>query len=75
MVGIGKSGEVNHKTYTTRQAADRVGVHKNTLLNWIRAGKVPEVERDWKNHRIWTEQDIEKLIEHKLGYMQLKFEI
>ena len=52
----------DEETYTTKQAADAVGVHKNTILNWIRGDKVPDVRRDWKGYRIWSRRDIENLL-------------
>ncbi|MEW5945524.1 MAG: helix-turn-helix domain-containing protein [bacterium] len=63
------------KMHTTKEVADLIGVHKNTLLNWIRSGKVPEVEKDWKAYRVWTDEDIEKVREFKEKYKQLRLEI
>ena len=57
--------------YTTKQVADIIGVHKNTILNWIRTGKIPDVQRDWKNHRMWKKEDIDKLREIKNNYFQI----
>ena len=64
-----------NQTFTTKQAADIVGVHKNTLLNWIKSGKVPDARRDWKRYRIWTVEEIKKLIEFKNNYKQLEINI
>jgi excisionase family DNA binding protein len=63
------------ESYTTQQAADIIGVHKNTLLNWIRSGKVNDARRDWKGYRIWTGEDVRNLLEHKSKYMQMKLDI
>ena len=62
-------------TYTTKQAADIVGVHKNTVLNWIRSGKIPDAQRDWKGYRVWTESDIQHLREYKTGCRQMTLQI
>ncbi len=57
--------------YTTKQVADIIGVHKNTILNWIKRGKISDVQRDWKNHRMWRKEDIDKLYEIKNNYFQI----
>jgi len=49
------------KTYTTRQAAEMIGVSKNTLLNWFKQGKIPEVSRDYNGWRIFTDEDIARI--------------
>lgn len=63
------------EVYTTQQVADIVGVHKNTVLNWIKTGKMDDVRRDWKRHRIWTKRDLQRLIEIKNKFEQLTLEI
>lgn len=63
------------RTYTTKQVADMLGVHKNTILNWIRAGKIPEVARDWKSHRVWTEHDVGVARIQKENHRQMQLEI
>ena len=63
------------KTYSTQQVADILEIHKNTLLNWIRSGKVPDAKRDWKRYRVWTEEDVKSLIEYKNDYSQLELRI
>lgn len=57
--------------YTTKQVADIIGVHKNTIFNWIKTGKISDVQRDWKNHRMWKKEDIDKLYEVKNNYFQI----
>jgi len=54
--------------YSTVQAAERVGVCKNTLLRWIREGLIPDVGRDWRFWRVWSEQDIARAIAFKRSY-------
>lgn len=46
-------------TYKTQEVADILGVSKKTLLNWLRAEKIPEPGRNGKNnYRVWTAEDI-----------------
>ena len=66
--------KTREKTYTTKKVAEIVGVHKNTLLNWIKSGKVQDVNKDWKDYRIWKDEDVERVKEYKSSYRQMKFE-
>ena len=54
--------------YTTVEAAKRIGVCKNTLLRWIDEGFVPDVERDWRGWRIWSQEDINRAKAFKDAY-------
>ena len=47
--------------YSTGEAAERIGVCKNTLLRWISEGLIPDVERDWRGWRIWSDGDVAKV--------------
>jgi len=53
--------------YTTAQAAKSAGVSKNTLLEWIQRGHVPEPERDWRGWRRWTQADIDRVVAFKFS--------
>ena len=53
-------------TYSTQEAADIVGIHKKTLLYWLKIGKVKEPIREKNNHRAWTKEDIAELKKLKL---------
>jgi len=49
------------KIYSTAQVAGLIGVHKQTLLDWLRAGKIPEPKRQrvaGLEARIWTAKDL-----------------
>ena len=46
--------------HTTAEVAKRVGVCKSTLLRWIHEGLMPDVGRDWRGWRMWSEKDINK---------------
>ena len=54
--------------YTTVEAAKQIGVSKNTLLRWINEGLIPDVERDWRGWRIWSEGDINRAKAFKGDY-------
>lgn len=50
------------KFYTTAELSNILGVTKNTLFNWERAGKIPKARRDpMNNYRVYTEKDVKKL--------------
>lgn len=52
----------NKKFYTTAEVSNILGVTKNTLFNWERAGKIPKARRDpMNNYRIYTKKNIERL--------------
>ncbi len=46
---------------STAQAAELVGVHRDTLLRWLREGRVPEPSRDAHGWRVFDPADIERL--------------
>ena len=48
--------------FNTSQAAQKIGVNKSTLLRWLAQGKIPEVARDFRGWRIFTKEDIDRII-------------
>ena len=46
---------------TTKQAAEILGISRETLLRWFREGRIAEVDRDRNGWRIYTEDDIREL--------------
>lgn len=42
------------KYLTTAEVAREIGVSKQTLLNWLYQGKVPEPPRDNRRYRLWS---------------------
>jgi hypothetical protein len=46
------------KYLTTLEAAHDLKVSKQTLLNWLYAGKVPEPPRNPKGYRLWSESRV-----------------
>jgi predicted site-specific integrase-resolvase len=43
----------------TAEAAKQAGISKATLLRWLKEGKVPEVARDVRGWRVFTEKEVE----------------
>ncbi len=55
----------------TAQVAKLAGVHKDTLLRWLRQGLVPEPQRDRRGWRIFSSEDADKVnsvAEHSASY-------
>ncbi|MBI2820470.1 MAG: MerR family transcriptional regulator [Acidobacteria bacterium] len=55
---------VKAKVFSTRQAAEKVGIGRITLERWIRDGKVEPPRALFRNSvraRFWTAEDIERL--------------
>lgn len=53
------------KTYSTIQAARRVGISRATIMRWLKDGEVAgSIQIPATIHR-WTDADIAKLQEHK----------
>ena len=53
----------------TQEAAQALGVSKSTLLRWISEGRVADVGRDFRNWRVWTDSDIQR-VRRQLGLAQ-----
>ncbi len=54
--------------FSTIEAANCIGVSKNTLLRWLDEGLIDDVQRDWRNWRVWMQRDIERIKAFKLEY-------
>lgn len=48
----------------TAEAAKRAGISKATLLRWLKQGKVPEVARDIRGWRVFSEDEVESIKEY-----------
>jgi predicted site-specific integrase-resolvase len=46
------------------EVAKLAGISKNTLLRWLKAGRVPEVARDRNGWRIFSEEDVARIRAH-----------
>jgi excisionase family DNA binding protein len=52
------------ETFSTRQAAQRLGIGSSTLARYIAAGKIPPpkaVQIGSKSLHLWTEREIERV--------------
>ncbi len=50
------------KTYTTAEAAKKLGISRETLYQWLRAGKIPapeQIKLGAKTQYLWTDKDIQ----------------
>lgn len=53
------------KIYRTNEVLKIVGISRATLYNWLRDNKIKEVMRDRNNFRIFTEEDIQRILAYK----------
>ena len=54
--------EVSVKAYTTSQAANKIGISRETVYQWLRAGKIKtpqQIVLGARTQYLWTEKDIE----------------
>lgn len=54
------------KYLTTLEVAHELKVSKQTLLNWLYAGKVPEPPRNKKGYRLWSSSRV-TLVKRLIG--------
>jgi excisionase family DNA binding protein len=52
------------KFYSTNEAAAKAGISRDTLLRWLKTGKVPEPDRDRNKWRIFSEREVEGIIKY-----------
>jgi len=54
---------VSSKFYTTAQAAEKVGVSRQTIQAWLTAGRIapPKDQFQGAAVRLWTESDLARL--------------
>lgn len=48
-----------HKFFLAREVSGMVGVHRLTLLRWLKQGKIPEPRRDRHGWRLFSTEDVE----------------
>lgn len=58
------------KNYTTQQVAQKAGVHKDTILRWLREGKIEEPSRDRNGWRIFKETEISNILKYANGFQE-----
>jgi len=49
--------------FQTKEVSKIAGVHRDTLLRWLREGKIPEPKRNRNNWRIFSKKEIESVID------------
>ena len=55
------------KFLTTGTVAERVGIHRDTLLRWLRTGLIPEPKRDRKGWRKFTSEETNAILRFAEG--------
>lgn len=53
------------KTYKSREVLEKIGISRATLYKWLKEGKIPDVCRDRNNFRVFTDEDIQGLLDYK----------
>lgn len=53
-------------TYSTVEAAEKLGISKSTILRWFKKGLIEEVRRDRNGWRVFTSADL-KAIRKRMG--------
>lgn len=53
------------KYFTTKDVIKKVGISRTTLFLWIWDKKIPEVRKNRNGHRIFTREDIDKILAYK----------
>jgi site-specific DNA-methyltransferase (cytosine-N4-specific) len=51
-------------SYSTAKVATFAGVHKDTLLRWLRQGLIPEPTRDRHGWRSFSQQEVQNVIDY-----------
>lgn len=52
----------NKMIYRTKDVAERAGVSKETLLRWLKEGKVKEPSRDRNGWRAFSDGDVQAIV-------------
>lgn len=50
--------------FSTHEVASKAGIHRDTLLRWLREKKIPEPARDRNGWRIFSEQELDNIIRY-----------
>jgi len=51
--------------YATKDVLKKIGITRPTLYKWLKEGKIPEVNRDRNNFRLFTKKDIDNILAYK----------
>ena len=58
--------------FTTEQAANEIGISRQSLQTWIAKGKVKPPAKKFGNVRLWTSADVAKLAKIARGRKPMK---
>jgi site-specific DNA-methyltransferase (cytosine-N4-specific) len=61
--------------YTTKQVAEMAGVHRDTLLRWLRDGRIAEPERNRNGWRVFTKDQAQTIADYANGNTQARGQI
>ncbi len=64
----GRNHMTNKKLHSTTEVAERAGVSRDTLLRWLKAGKIPEPGRNRNGWRVFTEKEARAVEEYANRY-------
>jgi excisionase family DNA binding protein len=53
--------------YTASEVAEMAGVHRLTLLRWIREGKLADVQRDRNGWRLFSKEIAQQIADYAQG--------
>lgn len=53
-----------NEIYRTKQVADQAGISKETLLRWLKEGKIIEPDRDRNGWRAFSEKDVQAIVDY-----------
>lgn len=53
------------RAYSTKDVLRKVGISRNTLFLWFKHHKIPETQRNRNGHRIFTQEDIKRILRYK----------
>jgi excisionase family DNA binding protein len=53
--------------FNSSEVARRAGIHRLTLLRWIREGKMPDVSRDRNGWRIFSEEETARIVAYAMS--------
>lgn len=66
-----KHGHIMAKLYSIAEAAEIIGVNKETLRRWDKSGKFPSSRHPINNYRVYSSEKLESLVKE----LQLEFSI
>lgn len=60
---------------TTHQVAEMADIHRDTLLRWLREGRIPEPSRDRNGWRVFTSEQAQTVVKYAQGHQSISSEI